>query len=140
MKRSRATGQQELDSFHPTDRKAWRAWLSRNHESSRGVWLVYWRASTGKPRIGYDASIEEALCFGWIDGLARTIDADRYARRFTPRAEDSQWSALNLKRVQRALETAGLMAPAGRTLARRPSSSRRRCPPRRRDFSPRSAR
>ncbi len=107
----------ELDSIHPPDRAAWRAWLQRNHATSRGVWLVYSRKSTGKPRIRYEHTVEEALCFGWIDGLARTIDADRYARRFTPRAKDSEWSALNLKRVKE-LETAGLMTPAGMKLAK----------------------
>jgi uncharacterized protein YdeI (YjbR/CyaY-like superfamily) len=107
----------ELASFHPKDRKAWRAWLSRHHATSSGVWLAYWRASTGKPRVGYDESIEEALCFGWIDGLARTIDAERYARKFTPRAVGSEWSAVNIARARR-LEAAGLMTPAGRALAR----------------------
>jgi uncharacterized protein YdeI (YjbR/CyaY-like superfamily) len=98
------------------DRAAWRAWLEQNHAAEPdGVWLVYYKAHTGKPSIPYDDSVEEALCFGWVDSLIRKLDADRFARKFTPRREDSHWSESNRKRAER-LVAAGLMTPAGRAL------------------------
>ena len=66
------------------DREAWRSWLSANHASAEEVWLVYLKGARRSDSIGYEESVEEALCFGWIDGLVRRIDDDRYMRRFTP--------------------------------------------------------
>jgi uncharacterized protein YdeI (YjbR/CyaY-like superfamily) len=95
------------------DRAAWRKWLQENHATEpRGVWLVYYRQHTGKPSLEYDASVEEALCYGWVDSLIRKIDAQRYARKFTPRKDDSNWSESNRRRVAMLVE-AGLMTGAG---------------------------
>jgi hypothetical protein len=73
------------NSLQVTSREAWRAWLVRHHATAREVWLLYAKRHTGQPRVEYDAAVEEALCFGWIDGLVRTVDQDNYAQRFTPR-------------------------------------------------------
>ena len=79
----------------------WHAWLQENHHSSNGIWLVLYKKESGKPSLSYEASIEEALCFGWIDSIIRKIDEERYVRKFTPRKDDSKWSDLNKKRVEK---------------------------------------
>jgi uncharacterized protein YdeI (YjbR/CyaY-like superfamily) len=76
------------------------------------VWLVTWRAGSGDPRISYDESVEQALCFGWVDSLGRALDAERTMLWFAPRKARSGWSRPNKQRVQR-LNAAGLTAPAG---------------------------
>ena len=65
-------------------RAAWRDWFARNHESAPGVWLVTWKKAAGKPRIDYDAAVEEALCFGWVDSKSRSVDEERTSLYFTP--------------------------------------------------------
>jgi uncharacterized protein YdeI (YjbR/CyaY-like superfamily) len=97
---------------HPERRGDWRAWLAEHHASTDGVWLVSWKRATGRPTVGYDAAVEEALCFGWIDSLARTLDDERSMLLFTPRKPGSGWSRSNKERIAR-LEAAGLIEPAG---------------------------
>lgn len=91
---------------------AWREWLRRHHERKTEIWLLYPRAASGRPRLPYAAAVEEALCFGWIDGLEKGYDADCTAQRFTPRRARSTWSALNKERA-RQLVAAGRMTAAG---------------------------
>jgi uncharacterized protein YdeI (YjbR/CyaY-like superfamily) len=93
-------------------REEWRWWLAENHASSRGAWLVSWKRATGRPAVGYDAAVEEALCFGWIDSLAKTVDDERSRQLFSPRRPASRWSRSNRERVERLL-AAGAMEPAG---------------------------
>ena len=76
------------------------------------MWLIYYKKQSGKPRIAYESAVEEALCFGWIDGMVKRIDKERYAQRFTPRQAASRWSALNLKRAERLMKQ-GRMTAAG---------------------------
>lgn len=94
------------------DREAWRAWLEKNHASSQGVWLVYYKKSTGKPSVRYDAAVEEALCFGWIDSTVQSIDDERYMQQFTPRRDVNNWSDLNKRRIA-MLIASGRMTPPG---------------------------
>jgi uncharacterized protein YdeI (YjbR/CyaY-like superfamily) len=94
------------------DRDSWRAWLERQHASSSGVWLVTWRRATGRPTLEYDAAVEEALCFGWVDGQAQTVDDERSALYFAPRKKGSPWAMSNKGRVERLMAD-GRMAPAG---------------------------
>jgi uncharacterized protein YdeI (YjbR/CyaY-like superfamily) len=96
------------------DRASWRAWLETHHERDAGIWLVSFKKATGKPRVEYDDAVEEALCFGWIDSLVRTLDDERAMQLFTPRKPRSAWSRPNKIRVER-LVSAGLMRPAGLT-------------------------
>lgn len=100
------------DSVHPDDRDAWRAWLHDHHRRDRGVWLVTWRKGSGRPVLGYDAAVEEALCFGWVDSRPRSLDANRTMLWFAPRRPGSGWSAPNKARVERMI-AAGRMAEAG---------------------------
>ena len=101
-------------SVTPRSRKAWRAWLEKNHAARAEVWLVFYKRHTAKPTVSYNDAVEEALCFGWIDGEKRSIDDERYMHRCTPRKADSRWSQTNKNRVARLIE-AGLMAPPGMT-------------------------
>ena len=95
----------------PASREAWRAWLEGNHRSAAGVWFVSPRA-VREQRVGYEAAVEEALCFGWVDGRAGNVDAARSKLYFSPRRPGSGWAATNKARVERLL-AAGRMAPAG---------------------------
>jgi uncharacterized protein YdeI (YjbR/CyaY-like superfamily) len=97
---------------HAETREHWRQWLADNHRRPTGVWLVSWKQHTGRPRVTYDESVEEALCFGWVDSKGRKLDDDRTMLWFAPRKPSSAWSRSNKERVAR-LEAAGLMQPAG---------------------------
>jgi uncharacterized protein YdeI (YjbR/CyaY-like superfamily) len=99
--------------FTPSSRRSWRAWLESNHDRKAEVWLVFYKRHTGKPTLSYGEAVEEALCFGWIDGVKRSIDDERYTHRFSPRKPSSRWSALNRDRAER-MERAGRMTAAGR--------------------------
>lgn len=95
------------------DAAAWREWLERHHASSSGAWLVLARKGAAAPTsLGRDDALEEALCFGWIDGQARSRDETSYLQRFTPRRPRSRWSQRNVEIIGR-LERNGRMHPAG---------------------------
>lgn len=100
------------NAVQPRDRAAWRRWLARHHGSSAGVWLVTFKKGSGHPVLSYDASVEEALCFGWVDSRPRKLDEARTMLWFAPRKAGSGWAATNKARVARLME-AGKMAPAG---------------------------
>jgi uncharacterized protein YdeI (YjbR/CyaY-like superfamily) len=100
------------NSTHPTTRAEWRAWLEANHARPEGVWMVSWKRATGRPRVEYEEAVEEALCFGWIDAIAKTLDEERAMQWFAPRKPGSGWSATNKRRIERLLAE-GRMAPAG---------------------------
>jgi len=94
-------------------RAEWRAWLRRHQADPKEIWLIYYKKGSGRPGISYDESVEEALCFGWIDGQAKGLDTVSYASRFTPRRLGSNWSASNRERAIRLLRE-GRMTVAGR--------------------------
>jgi uncharacterized protein YdeI (YjbR/CyaY-like superfamily) len=94
------------------NREAWRAWLAENHATAEFVWLVFYKKHTGKIGLTYDEAVEEALCFGWIDGILKRIDDEKHMNRFCPRRKNSIWSERNKQRVQRMIE-AGRMTEAG---------------------------
>jgi uncharacterized protein YdeI (YjbR/CyaY-like superfamily) len=102
----------ELEQVYVPDRQSWRDWLSENHKSSPGIWLVYYKKASGKLRVAYSDAVEEALCYGWIDSTVKTIDEERSFQLFTPRKKGSTWSKLNKQRVEK-LQKEGLMTPAG---------------------------
>ncbi|HEY8758034.1 MAG TPA: YdeI/OmpD-associated family protein [Candidatus Limnocylindria bacterium] len=82
----------------------WRAWLRRHHDDRPEIWLVYYRTSSGKPRVSYSDAVDEALCFGWIDSQAAPLDAERFAQRFTPRRPGSPVSEMNRTRARRLVQ------------------------------------
>jgi uncharacterized protein YdeI (YjbR/CyaY-like superfamily) len=100
------------NAVQPKTRAGWRAWLAKSHGRAEGVWLVTHKKASAKPRIAYDAAVEEALCFGWIDSKPRSLDDERSMLWFAPRKPRTGWSGPNKARVERLL-AAGRMAPAG---------------------------
>ncbi len=98
-------------TFFPT-RESFHNWLSEHSSDTQELWLGYYKKESGKASITYPESVDEALCFGWIDGLRRALDAESYTARFTPRKPGSLWSPFNIKRVEE-LTTQGCMQPAG---------------------------
>jgi uncharacterized protein YdeI (YjbR/CyaY-like superfamily) len=103
----------ELDELLLQNPAAWRAWLELNHASSPGVWLVLHKKGGNTTELDYDAALDEALCFGWIDGQVKKRDAESYLQRMTRRGPKGPWSARNEGHIAR-LETAGKMTAAGR--------------------------
>ena len=80
--------------------KDWRNWLSKNHKKESEIWLIYYKKKSGKPRIPYDDAVREALCYGWIDSILKTIDDEKYAQRFSPRRPNSVLSQMNKERIK----------------------------------------
>ena len=112
-----ALGPDQRNLLRVASRARWRAWLKRNHDREREVWLVFAKKGSGQRTVNYVEAVEEALCFGWIDTTANPLDDDCYLQRFTPRTNVRNWSAINLERFDRMVAE-GKMTDAG--LARRP--------------------
>jgi len=91
---------------------AFRMWLETNGEKETELLVGYYKVSTGKPSMSWSESVDQALCFGWIDGIRRSIDDESYCNRFTPRKPNSNWSAVNIKKVEELISS-GQMTPAG---------------------------
>ncbi len=99
-------------TLYVTNRDDWRRWLDKNHSSQSEVRLIYYKKHTRKPSIPYEDSVEEALCFGWIDSILKRIDDEKFVRKFTPRNEKSNWSELNKKRATKMIKQ-GRMTQVG---------------------------
>jgi uncharacterized protein YdeI (YjbR/CyaY-like superfamily) len=99
-------------TLYVTRRDEWRAWLEQHHTTESEIWLVFYRKDAGQPSLPYEDSIQEALCFGWIDSTAKKIDDDRHALRYTPRKDIANWSHANKKRLHYLLRK-GKMTPSG---------------------------
>lgn len=104
-----------LDPTHFGTPAEFRAWLARHHGSAAELWVGFYKKDSGRPSITWPESVDEALSFGWIDGVRRRLDDERYMIRFTPRRRGSNWSEVNVKRAeelirQRRMERAGLDA------------------------------
>ena len=102
----------DAPQVHADDRATWRAWLEANHATVGGAWLVTWRPRSGRQGLDYEAAIEEALCFGWVDSTAGRVDDHRGKLYFAPRKPRSGWAATNKARVSRLIAE-GRMAAAG---------------------------
>jgi uncharacterized protein YdeI (YjbR/CyaY-like superfamily) len=100
-----------------------RAWLEQNHDSEKELFVGAYKKATGKPSLTWPEIVDEALCFGWIDGIRRGIDAESWSIRLTPRKPTSNWSSVNIRRVAE-LEEQGRMTPAGRAAFERRSAAR----------------
>ena len=100
--------------FYPKGRKEWRSWLEKNHRKKVEIWIRKFRKATGRPSIAYDDLVEEALCFGWIDGIAKKYDEESSVQRITPRRKRSNLSELNRQRIWK-LQHLGLITEAGLT-------------------------
>jgi uncharacterized protein YdeI (YjbR/CyaY-like superfamily) len=109
-------------TFFPTPAD-FRAWLERHHATETELLVGYYKKGSGKPSITWPESVDEALCFGWIDGIRRRIDDESYSIRFTPRKPTSNWSSVNIERVAELREE-GRMRPAGLAAFERRSEAR----------------
>ena len=101
-----------METVFAKDRAEWRRWLAKNSARYAEIWLVFYKKASGKQNVSYDHAVQEALCFGWVDGMKKGLDAECYAFRFTPRKPKSAWSKSNLDRVERLIAE-GKMMPAG---------------------------
>lgn len=100
------------ETFCPASRQEWRQWLTENHDSSPFIWLIYHKKNTGTPSIAYSEAVDEALCFGWIDGVRKSIDDRQFIQYFTKRKPRSVWSKVNKGKIEQLIAE-GLMTPAG---------------------------
>jgi uncharacterized protein YdeI (YjbR/CyaY-like superfamily) len=103
---------EKIETYYAKNRMEWHDWLRKNYSTSPGVWLIYYKKTSGKPTVSYEEAVEEALSFGWIDSKANTLDEERYIQIFTPRKPGSNWSKINKQRVKKLIEQ-GLMNSAG---------------------------
>lgn len=101
-----------MDPIYFESPDAFGRWLAKNHAREKELLVGYYRKGTGRPSLTWPESVDQALCYGWIDGVRRTVDEERYTIRFTPRRKGSNWSQVNLRRVE-ALIAEGRMRPAG---------------------------
>ena len=101
------------ETLYVTNRDDFRKWLSENHQTKKEIWLIQYKKAAKKPSINYVEAVEEALCFGWIDNTEKSIDAERYATRFSPRRLKSNWTETNKERARRLIAE-GKMTEAGR--------------------------
>lgn len=100
-------------TFHPTTKTEWREWLHTHHTTATEIWIILFKKSSGKQTLTYPELVDEALCYGWIDSVEKSLDAERYAIRLTPRKAHSHWSNINQKRYQELLAQ-GLVTAAGK--------------------------
>lgn len=103
---------EDIELFSPSSNKQWRAWLKKNHAKKQSVWLICYKQKAGKPTITWSDAVDEALCFGWIDSIRKTIDEDRFTNLFSKRKPTSAWSKINKDKIKRLIEE-DRMAPAG---------------------------
>lgn len=100
------------ETLYVTNPEDFRKWLKENHKSKQEIWLIQYKKATKKPSVNYVDAVEEALCFGWIDGTQKSMDAERYALRFSPRRPKSNWTETNKERARRLIAD-GKMTEAG---------------------------
>ncbi len=100
------------ETFYPKSKKHWRQWLEKNHDKKDGVWIICYKKETGKPTIAWTDVVDEALCFGWIDSIRKSIDSEKFMQRLTKRKPKSTWSKINKAKVERLINE-GLMTEAG---------------------------
>jgi uncharacterized protein YdeI (YjbR/CyaY-like superfamily) len=103
---------EEIKTVYPLNRQQWREWLQAHHDTEKSVWLVYYKKKSNRSTLAWSEAVDEALCFGWIDSLAKPIDEERYMQFFCRRKPTSVWSRINKEKVERLIRE-GLMAQAG---------------------------
>jgi uncharacterized protein YdeI (YjbR/CyaY-like superfamily) len=104
--------QKEIEQFTPSSRQEWRQWLQENHVTKQSVWLVCYKKKSKVPSISWSDAVDEALCFGWIDSVRKTIDEDRFIQFFGKRKPKGTWSKVNKEKVQKLIDE-GSMSKAG---------------------------
>ncbi|HEY0054678.1 MAG TPA: YdeI/OmpD-associated family protein [Pedobacter sp.] len=104
----------DIETFCPASRQEWRAWLKENHDSKESVWLVQYKKQAQVPSISWTEAVDEALCFGWIDSIRKSIDKDKFLQFFSKRKPRSNWSKINKVKVAKLIEE-GHLEKAGYT-------------------------
>ena len=104
-----------METIYCKDKDDWRAWLELNHTTEKDIWLIYFKKHTKRKTVFYTDAVDEALCYGWIDSIVRTIDDETYMQRFSPRKDKSVWSLVNTDKVKRLIKEKK-MTPAGMRL------------------------
>ncbi len=104
------------ETLYVVKRSDWRKWLREHYRIEKEIWLVYYKKESGKPRIEYNDAVEEALCFGWIDSIVRSIDEQRFAQRFSPRKPGSKYSPANKERLRSLLKQKKVIKEVRETL------------------------
>ena len=102
----------EIEHYYPKTKEQWRNWLAKNHVHKDAVWLIMYKQSTNKPSVTWSDAVDEALCFGWIDSIKKTLDEERTIQFFSKRKTNSTWSKINKQKVSILIEK-GLMTHAG---------------------------
>ena len=102
----------DFETFYPKTKKDWRKWLQKNHSSKQFIWIIQYKKSAGKPTITWSEAVDEALCFGWIDSIRKTIDDEKFIQFFSRRKPNGTWSKINKIKIEQLIEK-GLMAKAG---------------------------
>ncbi|MBX2903960.1 MAG: YdeI/OmpD-associated family protein [Chitinophagales bacterium] len=102
----------EIEHYYPKTKEQWRNWLAKNHVHKDAVWLIMYKQSTNKPSVTWSDAVDEALCFGWIDSIKKTLDEERTIQFFSKRKPNSTWSKINKQKVSILIEK-GLMTHAG---------------------------
>lgn len=92
------------ETFYTAEREEWRQWLAANYQTAEEIWLVFPKKASGRPRLAYKDAVKEALCFGWIDSIQKTLDEESTAQRFTPRRPKSGYSQTNIERLRRLVD------------------------------------
>ncbi len=100
------------ETFHPKNKSEWREWLKKYKNKKKEIWIVFYKKLTGKQTFTYKEALDEALCFGWIDGIEKGVDKEKYSIRFTPRSPKSSWSKNNITRFKE-LSVKGLVDKSG---------------------------
>lgn len=103
---------QDVETFYPTSKQDWRAWLTENHTLKQSIWVICYKKQANVPTISWSDAVDEALCFGWIDSTRRSIDSDKFIQFFTRRKPNSNWSKINKEKIERLIRE-GLMFQAG---------------------------
>lgn len=103
---------QDIETFYPKSVKDWRMWLEKNHANKESIWVIFYKKETGYPTITWSESVDQALCFGWIDSLKRKLDEQRSIQFFSKRKPKSTWSRVNKEKVEKLIGE-GLMTKAG---------------------------
>ncbi|MGD0613421.1 MAG: hypothetical protein ABSB41_18130 [Anaerolineales bacterium] len=98
-----------------SSRAEFRNWLAYHHRTKKEIWLVIYKKASGRATITYEDAVEEALCFGWIDGIVKSLDHEKYVQRFLPRRKWSHWTEANRAKARRLIAE-GKMSPAGRAV------------------------
>ena len=106
-----------VNTFYPDTKKAWRDWLEKNHETEQSVWVIFYKKGSDTPSISWSDSVDEALCFGWIDSTAKKRDEESYYRYFSQRNSKSIWSKINKEKIEKLIKT-DMMTPAGLEMVR----------------------